>query len=371
MEGSRIKQKYRLAFTLLGLHTLIHGPQSKHWAIFPPTQTTRPHHSFFFFQFHTGSPNSLCFERTRREAHHHSPPLRRRPRRPQPPPHPPTHPRAAAAAAAAAGRRGRRRLPGERQASERAAAGFGIGRRWAARRCARRWRSWGSTGRTRWTRTRSSGRSSTRRRGPSSPGSAPASAPPTSSPPPTSRSELGSRFGGCCCCLLLLMLRMNQLECAWFSASWCPHWMLAARNGGIWWCGWLRDSESWWRWFARVLDVGLCFYEKKYGGISENCQAFTVAFFLRFCCRSWSGWLVAHLNLVFGILVSSLVAAFLLVGMFDSEDFLAFVSPRIVHLDSVPIWDNEKMDCTNVTYGNAASKFYWHLLFLAQWSMGL
>lgn len=92
MEGSRIKQKYRLAFTLLGLHTLIHGPQSKHWAIFPPTQTTRPHHSFFFFQFHTGSPNSLCFERTRREAHHHSPPLRRRPRGPNHhPTHPPTH----------------------------------------------------------------------------------------------------------------------------------------------------------------------------------------------------------------------------------------------------------------------------------------
>lgn len=58
-------------------------------------------------------------------------------------------------------------------------------RGWAGPRCARRWRSWGSTGRTRWTRMRWSGRSSMRRRDRCLPGSAPASAPLTSSPRPT------------------------------------------------------------------------------------------------------------------------------------------------------------------------------------------
>jgi hypothetical protein len=64
---------------------------------------------------------------------------------------------------------------------------------------------------------------------------------------------------------------------------------------------------------------------------------------------------------VFGISVSSLVAAFLLVGMFDSEDRGLFTRKVC------PFGIMKKMDCTNVTYGNATSKFYWHLLFLAQW----
>lgn len=92
MEGSRIKQKYRLAFTLLGLHTLIHGPQSKHWAIFPPTQTTRPHHSFFFSNF-TPDPRIL-FVSNARDAKHTTTRLRFAAGRAGPnhhPTHPPTH----------------------------------------------------------------------------------------------------------------------------------------------------------------------------------------------------------------------------------------------------------------------------------------
>lgn len=91
MEGSRIKQKYRLAFTLLGLHTLIHGPQSKHWAIFPPTQTTRPHHSFFFFPISHRIPEFSLF---RTHATRSTPPLASAspPAAPAPTTTPPTHP---------------------------------------------------------------------------------------------------------------------------------------------------------------------------------------------------------------------------------------------------------------------------------------